>query len=98
MIGSHSLLGVNDWGHWLLGVNGWGVIDTYSYDIGGTGHGLPLLDSSSGGASVLRILSPPGDSVLGQKLLPQGESSPCTGTDIHGMPVLGHFLRRSTCI
>ena len=33
-------------------------------------------DSSSGGASVLRVLSLPGDSVLGQKLPPQGESSP----------------------
>ena len=54
-------------------------------------HGLAP-DSSSGGASVLRILSPPGDSVLGQKLLPQGESSPCTGT-----LALGYFLRRSAC-
>ena len=35
-------------------------------------------DSSSGGASVLRILSPPGDSVLGQKFLPQGKTSLCT--------------------
>ena len=49
-------------------------------------------DSSSGGAAVLRILSPPGDFVLGQMLLPQGESSPCTGT-----LAPGYFLRWSAC-
>ena len=59
---------------------------------GVTGHG-------SGGASILRILSPPGDSVLGQKLLPQGESSPCIGTLALGyfLRVLGRFFRRSFC-
>ncbi len=42
---------------------------------GVTGHGLPQ-DRSSGGGSVLRINPPPGVSVLGQKLLPQDQSSP----------------------
>ena len=65
---------------------------------GVTEHSLPPdSTSTSGGASVVRILSPPdiispGDSVLGQNLLPQGESSPCTGT-----LALGYFLRRSAC-
>ncbi len=46
-----------------------------SVNTGVTGHGLPQ-DRSSGGGSVLRINPPPGVSVLGQKLLPQDQSSP----------------------
>ena len=63
----------------------------FSHETSVTRRGLPS-DSNSGRASVLRILTPPGDSVLGQELLPQGESSPCTGT-----LALGYFLRRSAC-
>ena len=50
---------------------------------GVTGHGLPP-DRSSGGASVLRTFSPPGAFVLGQKLPPQGESSPLSGALVLG--------------
>ena len=47
------------------------------------GHGLPQ-DGSSRRVSVLRTLR---DFVLGQNLLPQGESSPCAET-----LSLGYFL------
>jgi len=55
----------------------------HSSDSGVTGHGLPP-DRSSGGASVLRTFPPPGAFVLGQKLPPQGESSPLSGVLVLG--------------
>ena len=57
---------------------------------GVTEHGLP--QTVAPGASILRILPYPRDSILGQKLLPQGKSSPCTGT-----LALGYFHQQSNC-
>ena len=63
--------------------SGGAYCERHPFRTGVTGHGLPL-DRSSGGASVLRTFSPPGAFVLGQKLPPQGESSPLSGALVLG--------------